>query len=84
MADDTKDPTKKSYTAPKGRPTRARDDDGRRRGAFGPVAQWITLVIAAIVLVAIIIMITNGGDFNPLNNGAPPPMPSGTPVVAPA
>ncbi len=67
---------KRSYTAPKGRPTRARGDTGQRRRAFGPVAQWITFAIALLVIVVIVIMVTGGGDFNPLNDddpvGAPP------------
>jgi hypothetical protein len=88
MADDTQRTTsgttaKKGYTPPKGRPTRARDDDGRRRRAFGPVAQWITLIIAALVLVALIIIITNGGDYNPYNNdGAPAPSRLATTLAA--
>lgn len=75
MADDTQQTTKKkAYTPPKGRPTRARDDDGARRRAFGPVAQWITLALAALVAVAVIIIVTNGGDFNPYDNGQPAPV----------
>ena len=55
---------KKSYTPPKGQPTRARGrTDGGRR-AFGPVAQWITLAAVIIVIVTIILIITNGGIFN--------------------
>lgn len=63
--------SKKSYTAPKGRPTRARGDTGEQRRAFGPVAQWITAAIAVIVIVVIVIMVTGGGDFNPLNDDDP-------------
>jgi hypothetical protein len=59
---------KRHYTAPKGKPTRARHDTGFRPRAFGAVAQWITLAIAVIVIVVIIIMVTGGGDFNPLND----------------
>lgn len=78
MADDRPQTTKKSYTPPKNRPTRARNADGTRRRAFGPVAQWITLALSLIVLIAIIIIITNGGDFNPLNDdtGQPTGMPT--------
>lgn len=61
----------RGYTAPKGRPTRARSDTGVRRRAFGPVAQWITFTIALLVVVVIVIMITGGGDFNPLNDDNP-------------
>ena len=66
-------PSKKGYTAPKGRPTRARDDVDDQRRAFGPVAQWITLALAIVVAVVVVIMLTDGGDFNPFDddNGAP-------------
>jgi hypothetical protein len=63
--------SKKAYTPPKGRPTRARSDTGERRRAFGPVAQWITFAIALLVIVVIAIMVTGGGDFNPLNDDNP-------------
>lgn len=79
MADDTNETessdsapgSKKAYTAPKGRPTRAQSDTGERRRAFGPVAQWITFAIALVVVVVIAIMVTGGGDFNPLNDDNP-------------
>lgn len=70
--------SKKAYTAPKGRPTRARSDTGARRRAFGPVAQWITFAIALLVAIVIVIMVTGGGDFNPLNDDNP----SGAPAAA--
>ena len=75
---DTTPTSKKNYTAPKGRPTRARSDTGRRRRAFGPVAQWITFAIAVIVVIVIVIMITGGGDFNPLNDDDPIGAPAAT------
>ncbi len=72
MADETTtddgEQRKKGYTPPKGRPTRARGEVDDRRRAFGPVAQWITLALALALAVWIIIAITDGGDFNPLNN----------------
>ncbi len=58
----------KAYTPPKGRPTRGRGDRGPNRRAFGPVAQWITFALALVVAVAIIILITGGGDFNPFDD----------------
>ena len=82
MADETnhdeRQTTKKGYTPPKNRPTRARGEGPDRRRAFGPVAQWITVVVAVALIITIIILVTNGGDFNPNNdiendlfNGAP-------------
>ena len=79
---------KKGYTAPKGRPTRARDEVADRRRAFGPVAQWITLAAAIVVIVVIAILVTNGGDFNPnddlFGSGTAPAEfpPAGNPAIS--
>ena len=82
MADETTDTNttdsggKKGYTPPKNRPTRARDDLEPDRRVFGPVAQWITFAIVVVVAVTILIIVTDGGDFNPFDD-------EGNPVGAP-
>lgn len=58
---------KKSTTPPKGRPTRARDGRGRRKRVFGPVAQWVTVALAVALVVIVLVVITDGGDFNPFD-----------------
>ncbi len=63
---------KKAVTPPKGRPTRPRDGDLRRKRAFGPVAQWITVALLLVLVVAALILITDGGDFNPFDDEEPP------------
>ena len=82
MADDATDATKKGYTAPTGRPTRVRDADLRRRRAFGPVAQWITFTIAAVVALIILILVTDGGDYNPFDGSTGAPAGPVEPVVS--
>lgn len=80
MADQSTQSTKKSYTAPKGQPTRARGRSDAKRRAFGPVAQWITLAAVVIVAVVILLIVTNGGifsddpnDISNLNGGSSAP-----------
>jgi hypothetical protein len=74
---------KKAVTPPKGRPTRPRDGELPRKRAFGPVAQWITVALLVVLAVAALILITDGGDFNPFND-EPAPSEFGAPaVVAP-
>lgn len=81
MADETTDTNeatrKKGYTPPKNRPTRARDGLEADKRVFGPVAQWITFAIVVLIAVTILIIVTDGGDFNPFDDegnpvGAPP------------
>lgn len=58
---------KRGITPPKGKPTRSRHDlpaDGR---VFGPVSQWIAFSVLLILLFVVLVILTNGGDFNPLN-----------------
>ncbi|MGA1053530.1 MAG: hypothetical protein ACO3WU_14660, partial [Ilumatobacteraceae bacterium] len=67
----------KAYTPPKGRPTAGRR---RRRGAkrvFGPTAQWISVGVLVALVVAVLITITDGGDFNPFNDQEQLPSPFG-------
>lgn len=59
---------KKSVTPPKGRPTRARSSSGRRKRAFGPVAQWVTVGAIIALVVVVIVLVTDGGDFNPFDD----------------
>lgn len=35
---------------------------------FGPVSQWTAFVVLAIMLFVVLVILTNGGDFNPINN----------------
>lgn len=39
-----------------------------RRGLFGPVAQWTAAALLLLAVVALIIMWTDGGDFNPFDD----------------
>ena len=55
-------------TPPKGRPTRARDSRGRRQRAFGPVAQWVTVGVLVALIVVVLVLLTDGGDFNPFDD----------------
>lgn len=60
-------------TPPKGRPTRARHDVGGERRAFGPIAQWITVALLVVLVIVALMLVTDGGDFNPFNDdGAAP------------
>jgi hypothetical protein len=66
----------KNYTAPKGRPTRPRSAVQDRRRIFGPVAQWIAFGVLLLIAIVVLIIVTDGGDFNPFDDvttGAPPP-----------
>ena len=64
--------TKKGVTPPKCRPTRARNGAGRRQRAFGPVLQWITFALLLALVVVVLVLITDGGDFNPFDDGDQP------------
>ena len=59
---------KKGITPPKGRPTRPRDAHFGDRRVFGPLAQWFAVVLLLVLVFALLIMLTGGGDFNPLND----------------
>ncbi len=67
---------KHGITPPKGRPTRSRTGRSYDRRVFGPVWQWIAFALFLTVLFIVLVMVTNGGDFNPFNqdtgqSGAP-------------
>lgn len=73
---------KKGVTPPKGRPTRARDGSGYRKRAFGPVAQWITVAVLVALIVVVLVLVTDGGDFNPFDDDDQLPSQFGAPVPA--
>jgi hypothetical protein len=60
--------SKKSITPPKGRPTRARNSSGSGKRAFGPIAQWATVALLVALIVVVLVLITDGGDFNPFDD----------------
>lgn len=68
MADRTAANTPKNRTPPKGRPTRARNDTGARQRVFGPTVQWTMVAVTIVLAVVILIIVTDGGDFNPFND----------------
>ena len=81
MAEETTDTDeatgKRGYTPPKNRPTRTRNGIETDKRVFGPVAQWITFAIVVVIAVTILIIVTDGGDFNPFDD-------EGNPVGAPS
>ncbi|MFP5489488.1 MAG: hypothetical protein ACLGHQ_14430 [Acidimicrobiia bacterium] len=60
--------SKKGVTPPKGRPTRARNASGSRKRVFGPVAQWTTVAVLIALIVVVLVLVTDGGDFNPFDD----------------
>lgn len=62
------DRPKKNVTPPKGRPTRARNASGYEKRAFGPVAQWVTVGVVVALIVVVLVLVTDGGDFNPFDD----------------
>ena len=58
----------KAVTAPKGRPTPSRTAPRRRRRTFGSTFQWAALIAAGVVLFVIVLILIDGGDFNPFND----------------
>ncbi len=58
---------KKGITPPKGRPTRSRDAVEAERRVFGPTAQWIAAAFLLALIFLTIILLFDGGDFNPFN-----------------
>lgn len=59
---------KKGVTPPKGRPTRSRNARHGRARAFGPVAQWVTVGVLVALIVVVLVLLTDGGDFNPFDD----------------
>lgn len=74
--------TKSAYTAPKGRPTRSRNGGTQQRRIFGPTTQWIALVALIALVIVVIWVVTDGGDFNPFNDGQNTGVPAGAASVA--
>lgn len=60
--------TKKAFTPPKGRPTRPREGTNVQKRAFGPLAQWATVALLLLLVLVALILITDGGGFNPFGN----------------
>ena len=63
--------TKKGVTPPKGRPTRGRNEVDENRRAFGPTAQWIAAAFLVALIFVTVIVLLDGGDFNPFDGGTP-------------
>ena len=61
---------KRGITPPKGKPTRARSEIPENKRVFGPVSQWIAFVVVLILAFVVLIILTNGGDFNPLDQNS--------------
>ena len=61
--------SKKGITPPKGRPTRSRNEVDRDQRVFGPTAQWIAAAFLVALIFVTIIVLFDGGDFNPFNGG---------------
>lgn len=59
---------RKAVTPPKGRPTRGRSSYRSSKRAFGPVAQWITVAVLVALIVVVLVLVTDGGDFNPFDD----------------
>ena len=75
---------KKAVTPPKGRPTRARNSSGRRKRAFGPLAQWITVGLLVALIIVVLVLATDGGDFNPFDEEELPSQFGSPAATAPA
>lgn len=60
---------KKGFTPPKGRPTRGRNEVDVERRVFGPTAQWIAAAFLLALIFITIIVLFDGGDFNPFDSG---------------
>lgn len=64
MANQTRSP--RAVTPPKGRPTPPRRAQARGR-VFGSTAQWIAVFALLLIAFVVLVLATDGGDFNPLN-----------------
>ncbi len=60
---------KKGITPPKGKPTRSRRAVESNDRVFGPTAQWIAAAFLVALIFITIIVLFDGGDFNPFNGG---------------
>jgi hypothetical protein len=66
---------KHAVTPPKGRPTRSRHDAVQRQRVFGATARWVAVGILLVLAFVILVLVTDGGDFNPFNGTTAPPQP---------
>lgn len=71
----------KAFTPPKGKPTAGRKNRNGSKRVFGPTAQWISVGFLVALVVAVLIAITDGGDFNPFDDEEQLPSPFGA-VIA--
>jgi hypothetical protein len=71
-------PSPRATTPPKGRPTRSRTATYGRKRVFGSTAQWIAVAILLVLAFVVLVMVTDGGDFNPLNGAPAAPQPGAT------
>lgn len=60
--------SKKNFTPPKGRPTRARNEVARERRVFGSTAQWIAFAFVVALVFVTVVVLLDGGDFNVFNS----------------
>lgn len=68
-------PSQRATTPPKGRPTRPQTATYTRKRVFGSTAQWIAVAIILLLGFVVLVMVTDGGDFNPLNGEPAAPQP---------
>jgi hypothetical protein len=64
-------PPQRATTPPKGRPTRPQNTTSSRKRVFGSTAQWIAVAIILVLAFVVLVIVTDGGDFNPLNGALP-------------
>jgi hypothetical protein len=68
-----------AFTAPKGRATKARNDDDGRRPFLGPTMQWVLVVVAALAIMVGVFYLGRDVRSNTGGGGH-----SGAPADAPA
>jgi hypothetical protein len=62
-------------TPPKGRPTRSQHGLAPPKRVFGATARWAAAGILLVLAFVILVLATDGGDFNPFNGTSAPPQP---------
>lgn len=61
--------SKRGFTPPKGRPTRARNEVAREHRVFGSTARWIAFAFVLVLVFVAVVVLLDGGDFNVLDSG---------------